>query len=114
MTNSHEILRGLTTEQETACTSTGNLLLTACPGSGKTMVLTLRLAYLTALNQQSRKLNIAITYTNRAADEITNRLDILGIDQTYIWTGTIHQFCMKFIITPIKGQNQNKAQAILA
>ena len=100
MFNNQDILRDLTTEQEAACTATGNLLLTACPGSGKTLVLTRRLAYVTALNQQSRKWNIAITYTNRAADEITNRLDVFGVDQTYIWTGTIHQFCMQFIIRP--------------
>jgi superfamily I DNA/RNA helicase len=100
MTEYQEILRGLTTEQESVCTTENDTYLTACPGSGKTLVLTRRLAYFVASNPQSRKWNIAITYTNRAADEITNRLDYLGIDQNNIWTGTIHQFCMQFIIRP--------------
>ena len=39
-------------------------------------------------------------YTNRAAEEITNRLEGMNIDQSSIWAGTIHQFCMHFIIRP--------------
>jgi superfamily I DNA/RNA helicase len=100
MTEHQELLKELTAEQEAVCTTENNIYLTACPGSGKTLVLTRRLAYLSASNPASRKWNIAITYTNRAADEITNRLDSLGIDQSNIWTGTIHQFCMQFIIRP--------------
>ncbi|MDR0949380.1 MAG: ATP-dependent helicase [Lachnospiraceae bacterium] len=95
-----EIIEGLSAEQKDACTTKSNTYLTACPGSGKTLVLTRRLACLATTNPQSRKWNIAITYTNRAADEISNRLDALKIDQTNIWTGTIHQFCMQFIIRP--------------
>jgi superfamily I DNA/RNA helicase len=70
-----DILKGLSAEQEAVCTMRDNIYLTACPGSGKTLVLTRRLAYLTYLNPESRKWNIAITFTNRAADEIANRLD---------------------------------------
>ena len=44
--------------------------------------------------------NIAITYTNRAAEEIMNRLTDMDVDLANIWTGTIHQFCMRFIIRP--------------
>jgi superfamily I DNA/RNA helicase len=100
MTEYQEILNGLTTEQEAVCTIENDTYLTACPGSGKTLVLTRRLAYLALSNPQSRKWNIAITYTNRAADEIADRLDSLGVNQSNIWTGTIHQFCMQFIIRP--------------
>jgi len=95
-----KILKGLSAEQEAACTIRDNIYLTACPGSGKTLVLTRRLAYVASLNPDSRKWNIAITFTNRAADEIGNRLDDLEIGQSNIWTGTIHQFCMRFIIRP--------------
>lgn len=95
-----DILRGLSPEQEAACKAPENVLLTACPGSGKTRTLTRRLAYQAAQEPASKKWNIAITYTNRAADEITSRLDDLGIDLSNIWTGTIHQFCMQFIIRP--------------
>lgn len=94
------ILEGLSVEQAIVCTTRDNIYLTACPGSGKTLALTRRLAFLAASNPASRKWNIAITYTNRAADEIANRLDDLGVDQSSIWAGTIHQFCMQFIIRP--------------
>lgn len=95
-----DILKGLSAEQQAVCTAKDNIYLTACPGSGKTLTLTRRLAYMAASNPSSRKWNIAITYTNRAADEIANRLDDLGIDLSTIWAGTIHQFCMQFIIRP--------------
>jgi len=95
-----EILRGLSPEQEAACQAPENVLLTACPGSGKTRTLTRRLAYQAAQEPASKKWNVAITFTNRAADEIASRLDDMGIDLSSIWTGTIHQFCMQFIIRP--------------
>lgn len=100
MPSSAEILRGLSPEQEAACKAPENVLLTACPGSGKTRTLTRRLAYQAAQKSTSKKWNVAITFTNRAADEITRRLDDMGIDLLDIWTGTIHQFCMQFIIRP--------------
>lgn len=93
-------LNGLNTKQQEICQSPSNYILTACPGSGKTRTITYRLAYLQQKYPSSRKYNIAITYTNRAAEEIENRLDDLGIDTSCIWTGTIHQFCMHFIIRP--------------
>lgn len=95
-----EILRGLSPEQEAACQAPDNVLLTACPGSGKTRTLTRRLAYQAAQEPASKKWNVAITFTNRAADEIASRLDDMGNDLSNIWTGTIHQFCMQFIIRP--------------
>lgn len=100
MSDFTDILRDLSTEQEAACKAPENVLLTACPGSGKTRTLTRRLAYQAVQVSKSKKWNIAITYTNRAADEITSRLDNMGISLTNIWTGTIHQFCMQFIIRP--------------
>lgn len=95
-----DILKDLSSEQKIACTTPDNVLLTACPGSGKTRTLTHRLAYQVLQNPDSRKIKIAITYTNRAAEEITERLEKMDIDLSSIWTGTIHQFCMQFIIRP--------------
>lgn len=86
--------------QKKVCMSTENYVLTACPGSGKTRTITYRLAYLAKKYKASRKVNIAITYTNRAAEEIESRVIEMGIDTSNIWTGTIHQFCMRFIIRP--------------
>lgn len=93
-------LNDLNAKQQEICQSPSNYILTACPGSGKTRTITYRLAYLQQKYPSSRKYNIAITYTNRAAEEIESRLDDLGIDTSCIWTGTIHQFCMHFIIRP--------------
>lgn len=94
------ILKDLSEEQANACKAQGNVLLTACPGSGKTRTLTHRLAYQVDQKPNSNKMNIAITYTNRAAEEITNRLCDMRVNLSNIWTGTIHQFCMNFIIRP--------------
>lgn len=94
------ILKELSTEQQTACTALNNIMLTACPGSGKTRTLTHRLAYQVLQEPDSKKIKIAITYTNRAAEEIINRLEGMPLDLSSIWTGTIHQFCMHFIIRP--------------
>ena len=93
-------LNDLNAKQQAICQSPSNYILTACPGSGKTRTITYRLAYLQQKYSSSRRYNIAITYTNRAAEEIESRLDSLGIDTSCIWTGTIHQFCMHFIIRP--------------
>ena len=95
-----DILKELSPEQQAACTAPNNVLLTACPGSGKTRTLTHRLAYQVLQKSDSRKINIAITYTNRAAEEIINRLEDMNIDLSSIWAGTIHQFCMRYIIRP--------------
>lgn len=100
MSNEFAYLEQLNEKQREVCISNDNYVLTACPGSGKTRTVTYRLAYLQEKYQLSRLLNIAITYTNRAADEIYSRLESMGIDSSSIWTGTIHQFCMKFIIRP--------------
>ena len=95
-----DILKELSPEQQAACTAPNNVLLTACPGSGKTRTLTHRLAYQVLQKSDSRKIKIAITYTNRAAEEIITRLEDMNIDLSSIWAGTIHQFCMRYIIRP--------------
>lgn len=100
MDTNFTFLEQLNDKQRDICVSTNNYVLTACPGSGKTRTITYRLAYLHQKNLPSRLLNIAITYTNRAADEIFNRIENMDIDASTVWTGTIHQFCMKFIIRP--------------
>lgn len=94
------VLEGLNDKQKEICLSTDNIVLTACPGSGKTRTLVHRLAFLHEKYPGSRKLNIAITFTNKAADEMENRLNAMGIESASIWTGTIHQFCMQYIIRP--------------
>ncbi|ELA9875466.1 ATP-dependent helicase, partial [Vibrio parahaemolyticus] len=93
----------LTDEQRDAVEYSGNLLLTACPGSGKTKTLVSKLAYMLKnkddLGIKKRKI-IALTYTNIAADTITDRLLSFGITDKSLWVGTIHSFCLQWIIKP--------------
>lgn len=98
--NNTSLLNGLNPQQKQVCIDENNILLKACPGSGKTRTLTYKLAYLVQKYANSHKLIIAITYTNRAADEIKERLEKLDIPGNKIWVGTIHQFCLEFIIRP--------------
>ena len=90
----------LNPQQKQVCIDERNILLKACPGSGKTRTLTYKLAYLAQKYISSKKFNIAITYTNRAADEIRERLEKLEAPEDKVWIGTIHQFCLEFVIRP--------------
>ncbi len=90
----------LNPQQKQVCIDERNILLKACPGSGKTRTLTYKLAYLVQKYISSKKLSIAITYTNRAANEIRERLEKLEIPEDKVWVGTIHQFCLEFVIRP--------------
>ena len=100
--NIYDFLKDLNDAQKNACLEEKNVLLRACPGSGKTRTLTYKLAYFAKKNSKSYKKNIAITYTNRASEEIKSRVSQLNIDTDKIWTGTIHQFCLEYIIRPNK------------
>ncbi|MDL2206524.1 ATP-dependent helicase [Eubacteriales bacterium OttesenSCG-928-N13] len=94
------LLEQLNCQQKEIVKSSENLIVTACPGSGKTRVLTYKLAYTACQHPYSIKKIVAITYTNRAADEIKDRLDFLDIGESPIWAGTIHQFCLEYILYP--------------
>lgn len=96
-------MTGLTEQQRNAVIHDGNLLLTACPGSGKTKTLVAKLAQRLSLGNLGKKRLIAITYTNVAADTILERIDNFGIPLSNLWVGTIHSFCLEWIIKPHKG-----------
>ncbi len=90
----------LNEEQTDAINDIRNIFLIACPGSGKTRTLTYKIAKeLTELNSANKWI-IAITYTHRAADEIKERIESLGVDTTQLWIGTIHSFCIEWILKP--------------
>ncbi len=98
------ILSNLNDEQVHAVKADGNVMICACPGSGKTRVLTRRIAYEITERLDNRKQHVcALTYTNRAADEIKSRIDTLNIDTRQLWAGTIHTFCLEWIIRPNSG-----------
>lgn len=90
----------LNPEQESAIFNENSVLLIACPGSGKTRTLTYKIAYELSNLKSNKQYIIAITYTNRAADEIKERIELLGIDTKQLWIGTIHSFCAEWILKP--------------
>jgi len=90
----------LNEEQELAILEKESLLLIACPGSGKTRTLTYKIAYELSLLKSLNQFIIALTYTNVAADEIKERIDILGVNTSKLWIGTIHSFCLEWILRP--------------
>lgn len=95
------ILDKLNDEQKAAVKQDGNVLLTACPGSGKTRVIIHKLAYeLSRLEEGSKKRIAAVTFTVRASEEIFRRLNAMGINCDKIWSGTLHAFCLEWIIKP--------------
>jgi DNA helicase II / ATP-dependent DNA helicase PcrA len=76
------------------------VFLVACPGSGKTRVLTYKTALELSKLEASKQFVVAITYTHRAADEIHERIENLGVDTSRLWIGTIHSFCLEWILKP--------------
>lgn len=100
----------LSQEQMLICESEKNLLVKACPGSGKTRTIVYKLAYRIEKNPNNIKKLIAITYTNRAANEIMQRIEELGIDTERVWTGTIHQFCLEWILKRYKMYTRSLSQ----
>lgn len=94
------MLKGLNEQQKEAVIESGNVLLTACPGSGKTRALTYKIAYELERLTSSKKIIIAVAFTNRAADEIKKRIRSLNADDTNLWAGTIHSFCLEWILRP--------------
>lgn len=90
----------LNEDQEAAINEQSNVFLVACPGSGKTRTLTYKIARELSILNNSKKWIIAITYTHKAADEIRERIEILGVDTSQLWIGTIHAFCLEWILKP--------------
>lgn len=98
----HWTAKDLNTEQAEAITAAGSVLLVACPGSGKTRALIHKIALELSNLNDSRMFVVAITYTNVAANEIRERVENLGINTNQLWIGTIHAFCLDWIIRPYK------------
>lgn len=93
------ILENLNKEQLSAVkTTNGPLLVLAGAGSGKTKVLTTRIAHLVKNGTNPRNI-LAVTFTNKAAKEMKERLaSILGEDLVkYMWVGTFHSICGRIL-----------------
>lgn len=95
----NQILSGLNTEQEKAVVKDkGSMLVLAGAGSGKTKVLTSRIAYLIQNGAKPWEI-LAVTFTNKAASEMKQRLtNILGEEIVKdIWVGTFHNICGRIL-----------------
>ena len=94
-----KILEGLNKEQMEAVTHLdGPLLILAGAGSGKTRVITYRIAYMMKKHNVAPSSILAITFTNKAANEMRQRIEgLVGDRSKYIWCGTFHSIFARLL-----------------
>ena len=94
-----DILKGLNDKQYEAVVNTeGPCLVIAGAGSGKTKVLTHKIAYLIGEKQVKQWNILAITFTNKAANEMKERIgNLVGDVAADIWMGTFHSICVRIL-----------------
>ncbi|RDW20224.1 DNA helicase PcrA [Oceanobacillus arenosus] len=106
-----DLINGLNKEQQEAVKHTeGPLLIMAGAGSGKTRVLTHRIAYLMREKEVSPRNILAITFTNKAAREMRERVKkLVGQDGDNMWVSTFHSMCVRILRRDIDriGTNRN-------
>ena len=97
--NADQLLEGLNPQQQQAVRHSGTpLLIAAGAGSGKTTVLTRRIAYVLATQPVRASQILAITFTNKAAAEMRERVQqIVGAEANYMWVSTFHSMCVRIL-----------------
>jgi DNA helicase-2/ATP-dependent DNA helicase PcrA len=81
---------------QAVCHEGSHLLITAGPGTGKTHTLTHRIARLVPSLKPNEKI-LAITFTNKAARQMQDRLTALGVRRSQLFIGTFHAFCLQLL-----------------
>lgn len=111
MSSKTELLNGMNPRQKEAVLHTkGPLLLMAGAGSGKTRVLTHRIAYLIEEKEVNPWNILAITFTNKAAKEMKERVNkILEYGGEEVWVSTFHSMCVRILRRDVDfiGYNRN-------
>ena len=109
------LLQGLNAEQLAAVTlGTGHALVLAGAGSGKTRVLTTRMAWLMQTGQVGPGGLMAVTFTNKAAKEMLTRLQaMLPVNVRGMWVGTFHGLCNRLLRAHWKAANLPQTFQIL-
>ena len=99
MTSTENLLTGLNPAQSEAVTHAGGpLLVVAGAGSGKTRVLTRRIAYLMSARHVAPYQILAITFTNKAAGEMKARVgELVGPVAQSMWVSTFHSACVRIL-----------------
>ena len=94
-----DLLKGLNKAQEEAVMATeGPVMVMAGAGSGKTKVLTTRISYLIQELGIPSSSILAVTFTNKAANEMKERIaNMLNIETRYMWISTFHSFCARLL-----------------
>ncbi|MBE7022258.1 MAG: ATP-dependent DNA helicase PcrA [Ruminococcaceae bacterium] len=98
-------------QKEAILTTEGPLLILAGAGSGKTTVVVNKIAYLLEQKLAAPWQVLAITFTNKAANEMKERIEtLIGDDASSMWIGTFHAICMRILrrdIDKLPGYDKN-------
>jgi len=101
-------------QREAVAAPASPLLILAGAGSGKTRVLTSRIAYLVEAHQVSPLSIMAVTFTNKASREMRGRIeDILGLPMSGMWIGTFHSLAHRLLRQHYQEANLPQAFQIL-